>query len=110
MHWNNFPSLANGRLHDLKCILGYTALQRLKELKLFLVGSGALGCEFLKVLFVALLREPVWLPMPLILAGCYRTSLCCHLCSEGLLTVTDMDTIEVRPWQLFKDRGTMHFS
>jgi len=36
------------RYHDLKKIYGKTFVNKLQSSKLFLVGAGALGCEFLK--------------------------------------------------------------
>lgn len=53
-------------------LFGRRFMERLANLKLFLVGAGALGCEFLKAF--ALMG---------VAAG------------DGLVTVTDMDTIEV---------------
>ena len=62
-----------GRYHDLAAILGIKAIEKLHKSKLFLVGSGALGCEFLKSFS---------------LAGIATKE------AHGKVTVTDMDRIE----------------
>ena len=63
-----------GRYHDLAAIVGIDAMNKLHKANLFLVGSGALGCEFLKAFA---------------LAGIATRS------AHGSVTVTDMDRIEV---------------
>mmetsp|Transcript_75622 Transcript_75622/g.175329 ORF Transcript_75622/g.175329 Transcript_75622/m.175329 type:complete len:1032 (-) Transcript_75622:152-3247(-) len=64
---------ANSRYADQIAILGQAYQEALGNMKLFLVGAGALGCEFLK---------------------CFAMmGACCG--PEGKLTVTDMDRIEV---------------
>lgn len=62
-----------GRYHDLEAIIGKPALETLHKSHLFLVGSGALGCEFLK---------------SFALNGIATKQ------RNGLVTVTDMDRIE----------------
>ena len=67
-------SRVKGRYADLVSILGVKAVEKLHKSKLFLVGSGALGCELLKGLSLAGIATAP--------AG-------------GKVTVTDMDRIEV---------------
>mmetsp|Transcript_56417 Transcript_56417/g.156170 ORF Transcript_56417/g.156170 Transcript_56417/m.156170 type:complete len:1034 (+) Transcript_56417:90-3191(+) len=62
-----------GRYDDQVAILGQSFQKALGDMKLFLVGAGALGCEFLK---------------------CFAMmGACCG--PQGRVTVTDMDRIEV---------------
>ena len=68
------PRISPGRYTDLVTILGHKALAKLQKARLFLVGSGALGCEFLKSFS---------------LSGIGTKS------GGGKVTVTDMDRIEV---------------
>jgi len=66
---------AGGSRYDHHVTLfGRTFFERLRKLKLFLVGSGALGCEFLKAFSLMGIASA----------------------EGGQVTVTDMDTIEVR--------------
>jgi ubiquitin-activating enzyme E1 len=67
-------SSVDGRYADLVSIMGKRAVEKLHKAKLFLVGSGALGCEFLK---------------SFALAGVGTKK------AQGKVTVTDMDRIEV---------------
>jgi ubiquitin-activating enzyme E1 len=67
-------SLVHGRYADLVSIVGKKAIEKLHKAKLFLVGSGALGCEFLK---------------SFALSGVGTKD------RGGKVTVTDMDRIEV---------------
>ncbi|CAJ1364712.1 unnamed protein product, partial [Effrenium voratum] len=59
------------RYDDQIAILGKSMQQAIANMKIFLVGAGALGCEFLK-------------SFAMMGAGC----------GDGKLTVTDMDRIE----------------
>lgn len=63
----------NSRYRDQIILLGNDAVEKLRNLKIFMVGAGALGCEYLKQFSI----------MGACTAG------------DGLLTVTDDDTIEV---------------
>lgn len=60
------------RYHSQEVIFGKEFQEKLSSIKCFLVGSGALGCEYLKHFAMI--------------------GLCCGV--DGHLTVTDMDTIE----------------
>jgi ubiquitin-activating enzyme E1 len=61
------------RYSELRALFGETFLQKLLNLKMFMVGCGALGCEYIKNFAL--------------------TGACCG--PNGLLTVTDNDRIEV---------------
>jgi ubiquitin-activating enzyme E1 len=63
----------NDRFRDQTVLFGNAAMQKLKELKVFMIGAGALGCEYLKQFAL----------MGVASAG------------DGKLTVTDDDTIEI---------------
>ncbi|CEL98564.1 unnamed protein product [Vitrella brassicaformis CCMP3155] len=63
----------NSRYDDQIAIFGQVFQQKLANMKIFLVGAGALGCEFLKNFALM--------------------GVCCG--GKGKLTVTDMDRIEV---------------
>lgn len=63
----------NDRFRDQTVLFGKEAMQKLKDLKLFMVGAGALGCEYLK---------------QFALMGVSSSD-------KGQLTVTDDDTIEL---------------
>ena len=67
-------SSVHGRYADLVSIIGNKAVEKLHRSNLFLVGSGALGCEFLKAFALSGVGT--------------RTA-------GGKVTVTDMDRIEV---------------
>ncbi len=69
---NKRESLEDSRHRDQIALLGIEAQRRLESLRVFLVGTGALGCEYLK-LFV------------LMGVGC----------SDGNITITDDDKVEV---------------
>lgn len=63
----------NDRFRDQTILFGKAAMQKLQDLKIFMVGAGALGCEYLK-----------------------QFALMGVSCSDkGKLTVTDDDTIEM---------------
>lgn len=70
----NYAVTTPGRYADLVSILGWKAVEKLHRSKLFLVGSGALGCEFLKAFSLAGIGTKKY---------------------NGKVTVTDMDRIEV---------------
>jgi len=64
---------SSSRYFDMTCIFGEDIFRCIREAKLFLVGAGALGCEFLKLfslMGIASIKD------------------------KGKVTVTDMDTIE----------------
>ena len=63
----------NDRFRDQKVIFGDEAVEKMRHMKLFMVGSGALGCEYLKQFAL----------MGVSSAG------------DGSLIVTDDDTIEI---------------
>ena len=63
----------NTRYDDLASIFGWNFVEKLGNLKYFLVGCGALGCEFLKNFAL--------------------NGICCG--KEGMLVVTDADRIEL---------------
>ncbi|CAG9314272.1 unnamed protein product [Blepharisma stoltei] len=65
-------SISDSRYHDLQAIIGEEGLNKLKSANLFMVGSGALGCEFLKLFALS--------------------GVCC---GTGELTVTDDDNVEI---------------
>ncbi|CAG9316463.1 unnamed protein product [Blepharisma stoltei] len=65
-------SIVDSRYHDLQAIIGEEGVNKLKSVNLFMVGSGALGCELLKLFALS--------------------GICC---GSGELTVTDDDNIEV---------------
>jgi len=81
--------LTGGRYDDQVAIFGADFQRRLGELKLFLVGAGALGCEYLK---------------------CFAMlGACCG--PGGKVVVTDMDRIEVSNLNrqfLFRQRDVGH--
>lgn len=60
----------DSRYFDMVKIFGGAGFEKIKNMKIFLVGSGAIGCENIK---------------NFVMSG---------LCSNGRLTVTDMDSIE----------------
>lgn len=60
----------NSRYFDLVKIFGGVGFEKIKHMKIFLVGSGAIGCENIKNFVM------------------------CGLCANGRLSVTDMDSIE----------------
>ncbi|CAI7723596.1 ubiquitin-activating enzyme E1, putative [Plasmodium vivax] len=64
----------NGKNDNIICVFGEAFQKRLNELHVFLVGSGALGCEYAKLFSL--------LDM-------------CTAKEEGKLTITDNDSIEV---------------
>lgn len=64
---------SGGRYDDQVALIGQSHQKALGDLRLFLVGAGALGCELLKSFAM--------------------TGACCG--SAGLVTVTDMDRIEI---------------
>lgn len=83
MHWaapETLPSTApvdtaprNHRNDELAAVFGWDMVDRLGNLNYFMVGCGALGCEFMKNFAL--------------------NNICCG--PEGLLTVTDADRIEL---------------
>ena len=62
----------NCRFDDQICIIGRELQEKLKDLNIFMIGAGALGCEFLK-----------------------EFALMGISCGKGLTTVTDNDHIEI---------------
>ena len=60
----------DSRYFDMVKIFGSSGFEKIKNMKIFLVGSGAIGCENIK---------------NFVMSG---------LCTDGRLTVTDMDSIE----------------
>lgn len=64
---------SDSRYFDMTAIFGKAMFQSMREAKLFLVGAGALGCEFLKLFALMGISS---------------------ITDKGKLTVTDMDTIE----------------
>lgn len=82
LHYETFESLPEGevnrqttgcRYDDLIAIYGQAFQEKLMNLKIFLVGAGALGCEFIKQFAL--------------------TGMCCG--PKGKLTCTDDDNIEI---------------
>jgi len=82
LHYDNFEllpegevnrTLANSRYDDQIAIFGQEFQEKLMNQKIFLVGAGALGCEFIKQFAL--------------------TGLCCG--GKGKLTCTDDDNIEI---------------
>lgn len=63
----------DSKYRDQILLIGNESFQRMRNLKIFMVGAGALGCEYLKQFSI--------------MGACSE--------GEGLLTVTDDDTIEV---------------
>ena len=63
----------NCRYRDQTVLFGKAAMQKLKDLKIFMIGAGALGCEYLKQFALMGVASE----------------------NDGKLTVTDDDTIEV---------------
>lgn len=63
----------NDRFRDQIALFGKAAMQKMKELKIFMIGSGALGCEYLKQFALMGVASD----------------------GKGSLTVTDDDTIEI---------------
>lgn len=59
-----------GRYQDMKIIFGEEGFQKLQNMKIFLVGAGAIGCENLK------------------------NFICSGIGSNGEISVTDMDSVE----------------
>lgn len=66
----NESKYANSRYHDMVRLFGEDGFEKIKALKVFLVGAGAIGCENLK------------------------NFVCSGLGMNGSITVTDMDSIE----------------
>lgn len=66
-------TLENSRYDDQIAIFGKQNVEKIKNLNLFVVGAGALGCEFMKQLAM--------------MGACSG--------GTGKLTITDMDRIEV---------------
>ncbi|KAJ0987622.1 hypothetical protein J5N97_005978 [Dioscorea zingiberensis] len=84
----------NCRYDDQICVFGHKLQKRLEDAKVFIVGSGALGCEFLKNLALM--------------------GVCCS--SKGKLTITDDDIIEksnlsrqflFRDWNIGQAKSTV---
>lgn len=67
------PNDAQSRFRDQTVIFGEEAVKRLAELKIFMIGAGALGCEYLKQFALMGVSSQ----------------------AQGKLTVTDDDTIEI---------------
>ncbi|CAG9314284.1 unnamed protein product [Blepharisma stoltei] len=65
-------SIVDSRYHDLQAIIGEEGLNKLKSVNLFMVGSGALGCELLQLFALS--------------------GICC---GDGELTVTDDNNVKV---------------
>lgn len=60
----------NSRYYDMVRLFGEDGFEKIKSLRIFLVGAGAIGCENLK------------------------NFVCCGLGMNGKITVTDMDSVE----------------
>lgn len=69
----NDSDARNSRYDELASVFGWTFVEKLGNLKYFMVGCGALGCEFMKNFAL--------------------NNICCG--SDGLLIVTDADRIEL---------------
>lgn len=67
---SNSNNINISRYQDMRIMFGEEGFKKIKEMKIFLVGAGAIGCENLK------------------------NFVCSGLGSEGEITVTDMDSIE----------------